>query len=69
MVALEPGADLEPVVEKLFEVISPPGGRNTPAINFYGVEEIPRNENGKVMRHKAAELAEELNPITHFSVK
>lgn len=64
LVAVEPDTNINTVVEKIFKFIAQRDDRDTFPTRFYQVEELPRNENGKIMRHKAVEVVKGLQPVT-----
>lgn len=68
LVAFEPGADKKQAVKALVASLLGKKRGNSLVIpkNIYQVSKIPRNENGKAMRHEAAPLAAGLKPFAQI---
>jgi acyl-CoA synthetase (AMP-forming)/AMP-acid ligase II len=64
LIAIEPSEDVNEVVKNLLEFIKGKPNRSKFPARFYQVEAIPRNDNGKIMRHKAMDMVDGLERIT-----
>lgn len=64
LIVIEVSANIDGLMQLLFKLIAQREDRVKFPTKYYQVEEIPRNDNGKIMRHKAVDMVKGLEPIT-----